>query len=188
MNIVLIRHGRPELENTKLIRVKDYSRWVDMYNQAGVCSTSTPPIETQNAVRNGQAVYTSDLKRSIHSATILGLGKLEASSSIFRECDIPKTESSTMIMPVSVLTVFYRLLWLLGSDKNCESKVDAIVRAKEATDILINSAKDRGTTVFVGHGFLNRYIAAHLLNAGWLGPKNPGKGYWSCTSYSLQSS
>lgn len=166
--------------------IKNYSDWVDMYNQASVFSDSKPPLKTQNAVKNSQVIYTSNLKRSIQSAKILGLEKLEASSSIFRECDIPKGGSGTMVMPASVLTIAYRALWLLGYNKNCESKADALARAKKAADILIASAKARGTTVLIGHGYFNRYIAAYLLNQGWHGRKNPGKRYWSCTKYSLK--
>ena len=61
MTIALIRHGRPVLEKTGLIRIKDYSQWADMYNHASICSDSTPPIETRNALRNSEVVYTSDL-------------------------------------------------------------------------------------------------------------------------------
>lgn len=188
MKIILIRHGPSEIKNNGLIKVKDFSNWIQLYDESGVFKGSIPPIDAMKAIKDCNAVYTSNLKRSIQSAKILGLDNIVESSPVFRECDIPKCGSGSIRIPTSTLTLFYRVLWLLGYGKNCESKYDAKLRAKVAAKKLISSARNKGFTVFVGHGFINRYISSILREEGWNGPINPGRNNWGFGTYSFLAS
>ena len=76
-----------------------------------------------------------------------------------------------------------RGLWFLGFSKNTESISVAKSRAKQASEKLIELAAEYQSVLFVGHGFLNHYIAKELLANNWIGPSSPGKKYWEFGAY-----
>jgi broad specificity phosphatase PhoE len=62
-----------------------------------------------------------------------------------------------------------------------------VVRARGAAQRLIELARERGSVLLVGHGVMNRLIAAALLARGAVGPRRLRSGYWTSGVYEIIS-
>ena len=186
MKIALIRHGQPDIELKGKIRHTEFKNWLDKYDCAAVEEKNPPPDSLRKDVENYELFICSDLKRSISSFNLLNISKLPVVDPLFRECELPCWSRGSFRCRADILVIVYRLMWLLGASANCESKSAAVERAKRCADNLVELAKTHRSVAFVGHGFLNRFIASSLSERGWLGPRQPGKGYWSHDAYELR--
>ena len=63
--------------------------------------------------------------------------------------------------------------------KGIERKSDAKKRAQEVAAFLEQDALNKGKTVLVSHGLLNRYVEKYLKRLGWQTVYNGGNGYLS---------
>ncbi len=52
-----------------------------------------------------------------------------------------------------------------------------------ATDKLIEIAEKHESILFVGHGFINHFIAKELKRRGWTGPKKSPREHWEFSTY-----
>ena len=84
---------------------------------------------------------------------------------------------SNLRLPALVWIIFARLLWGLGYSLDSYSQVDAKKQAKQAADFLEQRFSDIGSTVLVGHGLTNLFIARELKKRGWHGPRTPNMAH-----------
>lgn len=186
MKIALIRHGRPEIELKGKIRHAEFKRWLTEYDCAPVEEKNPPPASLRKDANNYELFVCSDLRRSISSFNLLTINKVPVIDPLFRECELPCWSLGNFSCYPDVLVIFYRITWFLGASANCESKSAAMDRAKRCADKLALLANTHSSVAFVGHGFLNRFIATSLRERGWNGPKRPGSGHWSHDVYELR--
>jgi broad specificity phosphatase PhoE len=66
----------------------------------------------------------------------------------------------------SLWTAISRTVWLLGYSPNCETISKTKSRAAQGAQRLIELAEKNCYVLFVGHGFINRYISKELLANG----------------------
>lgn len=185
MKIALIRHGQPDIELKEKIRHTQFKNWLNEYDRAAVGGKNVPPDFLRKGVENYELFICSDLERSISSFRLLDINKLPIVDPLFRECEIPYFSRGGFHCRADILVITYRIMWLLGGSANCESKSLATDRAERCADKLVQLADVFGSVAFVGHGFLNRFIASSLSERGWIGPRRPGKGYWAYDIYEL---
>ncbi len=183
MEIILLRHGKPVNPDNHNISASSFYDWVKSYNEAGLCSTSKPTQEAINIAKKCKAIVCSELPRSIELSEALNVKIITLSSSKFNEAGLPSADWYRLKLSPKIWAMFFRVLWLLGYSKNSESYKQAINRALESKDILIDIAKKHKCVLFVGHGVYNRLIAKELKACGWAGPKNPSSEYWSHSVY-----
>lgn len=181
MEIILIRHGRPEFELKGKARAREVQNIIQSYDQSGI--TGTPPDEAAKLALSCGAVICSDLRRSLHSAETLGVKDIYKIDSVFREVAIPHFRSGGVTLSVSAWGAALRIMSVFGFSKNGESLSMARKRAKEASSYLISVAHAHKRIMLVGHGFINYFIAKELLSQNWNGPSKPGKGYWGYGVY-----
>jgi broad specificity phosphatase PhoE len=181
MKITLIRHGKPEYELKGTAKAKEISRVVKSYDLSGIKDKPTHHI-IEN-LSNSTIVVCSDLKRSIESAKALGFSNIHYSESLYREVAIPHFKSGEFSMKLYNWGVFLRLLSIFGFSRNGESLAMARRRASHAASALVDIAKDKKSVLFVGHGFINYFIAKELLKKKWQGPARPSNGYWDYATY-----
>lgn len=181
MQITLLRHGKPEFELTGKVRANELGEIVRSYDMSGIIGT--PPVEAINQIQAHDIVVCSDLPRSIQSAKALGVTEIHSANSIFREINIPYFSNSSIKLPVKTWLIILRGLWFLGFAKNGESQLAARMRAKQATQELIQIAQQYGSVLLVGHGFNNYFVARQLLSLNWTGPKKPASNYWDYSVY-----
>lgn len=180
MEIILLRHGKPNVELSGKISTVDFKQLVTAYAQSGV--VDHPPHNLKDRFTS-YYVVSSHLPRSIHSAKKLGYKDIHLSDKLFAETDIPFFERNTIKLPVIGWLVLFRIMWIVGFNKNGESFVKAKIRAKEAAKKLITLAEENEKVILIGHGVMNRLIARQLRLNNWKGPASPGRKYWDYGVY-----
>lgn len=182
MHITIIRHGEPDFDWERRVKGSDMVAIIRAYDASGI--VGTPPDESLDLVTAHNLIVCSDLTRSIQSAKALGADSIHESSSLFREMNLPCFDNVKMRLPLKIWTVVLRILWFAGFSNNTESISEAKARAVDAANRLIELANEHQSVLFVGHGFLNRYVVKELRQRNWVGPRNAGKRYWQFTGYS----
>jgi broad specificity phosphatase PhoE len=181
MKIVLIRHGKPEFEIKGTAQARDIKHIIRRYDESGIIGS--PPVEAKNLASSCDAILCSDLRRSLHSAQVLGVTDIYMSDAIFREVAIPHFRKGAIILPVSTWGVILRIMSAFGFSHNGESLSIAKARAKQAAAQLMKIAHNHKNTMLIGHGFINYFIAKELLSQNWVGPSKPGSDYWGYGVY-----
>ena len=168
MRITILRHGKPDFEWERKVRGSDFRRLESNYDSAGI--VGTPPENATDLIDSHDVVICSDLPRSIESARAMGAKTIHVSSPLFREMNLPYFDRINLKLPLKLWVVFLRSAWFLGFSKNTESIRKAKSRAKQASNQLIELAAEHNSVLFVGHGFLNHYVAKELIAKNWVGP------------------
>jgi broad specificity phosphatase PhoE len=189
MGISLIRHGKSKNIDTNRMTCKEFKDWIKKYNDSGVFEENSYPSETFEKIASANLVITSDLKRSIESATLLNPNINVISEPLFRETELPNllTKLGGLKLNPNIWAVILRCLWFSGYSWECESLSSAKDRAKVASDLLVEYAQEHTTVVLVGHGFFNMLIAKELQKMGWRCERKINSKHWNCTTYSFFS-
>ncbi len=178
MRVILMRHGKPSLPPQKSVTSSEFKNWIDSYNSAELCEKSKPELTSIEIAKSCNAVLCSSLKRSLNSASILGIKEVNLIEHDLREMEMPWGKTIGFKIKPEYWAIIFRILWFLGYSKNSESFKEAKLRAFNAASLLESTAKEKGSVLFVGHGMLNRYIAKHLTEQGWLVRKKVSSNYW----------
>ena len=186
MQITLLRHGKTEFSHKKLLSSESFSNWVKSYNLSGLCESSQPSDSTVEHVAKCNAVICSELHRSKESARKLKIYKIDLTSSLFNEAGLPVVKVKYMKLPTKIWLVLFRLLWLFGYSGNSESFRETKKRATEATNILVEFAKEHDHVLFIGHGVYNRILSRKLLELGWAGEKLSSTKHWGYSVYTYR--
>ncbi|MEH7115248.1 histidine phosphatase family protein [Neobacillus niacini] len=185
MEISLIRHGKSLVTENNSMTVKEFKKWVEKYDNSGVFEESLYPSDTKEKILAAKIVITSDLTRAIESAKLLNPKVNIINDPLFREVELP-TFSLKLIdvkLRPSVWAVILRSLWFIGVSTECESLIVAKLRAKEASQQLIDYACKYQSVILVGHGFFNMLIAKELEKKGWKGKRKREAKHWQCNTY-----
>lgn len=180
MEIILLRHGKPNVELKGHLNAKEFKQLAVEYAQSGIQDI---PSERLKKLFNYHYVVCSNLSRSTESAEKLNLKKIHVSDALFRETDIPHFDKSFFSLPVTVWLILLRIMWLFGFSKNGESFLQAKDRGKQAAEKLIKLTLDNKKIIVVGHGLINRLIEKQLQKKGWRASKRSGKSYWEFRKY-----
>ncbi len=183
MSVILIRHGKPDVDFKKWLSPKEFGEWIESYNHAFLEEVELL-TETLECVRGANYIVCSNLSRSLESATKLGFSEPNEIQNELREMELPHLDLPFPKLPVNFWLVFFRITWFLGFRGRVESFVQAKARANHSSKHLIGLSKSHGRVLFVGHGFMNKYIEKCLLKDGHKIIKEVGKGYWGCKIYS----
>jgi len=181
VQITILRHGEPDFKWQRSIKGSEFRNIESEYDSSGIIGS--PPVKSCDLISQHKCVVCSDFPRSIQSAKALGAKSIHLSSSVFREMNPPYFDNTPITMPLKYWVIILRGLWFLGFSKNTESFLNAKARAKNASEKLVELAGEHHSVLFVGHGFLNHYVAKELLKNNWSGPRSPGKKYWEFGTY-----
>ncbi len=183
MQIVLLRHGKPNVPVYGKLRANKIHHWISSYNSAGLAPNVAPSSNAIEIASRCNIVACSDLPRSIESAQALGIKEINIMEPVFREMGLPYVSFPFLKLSPNIWVVVFRVLWFLGCSSNSESIREAKIRAANGANRLKDMAINYGSVLLVGHGFVNRFIAKELLSNGWKGPRNPGNNYWEFGVY-----
>ena len=190
MEISLIRHGKSKHIENNIVTCKEFVEWVERYDNSGVFEENDYPFETMEKVANASIVITSDLTRSIESANLIiqNRNTKVVTEALFREIELPVPWRNLKVkMRPNSWAVIFRFLWFCGYARQYEPLAEAKLRAKKASERLVQYAEEHKSVVLVGHGFINRFIAVELKKMGWKGERKATAKHWHCTTYSLFS-
>ena len=178
MEIILIRHGKPQELPQTTLSPNDFGKWLMKYKKVGIDKKYPPNTTTKQCVKSSKVMISSDLQRSIESAKILGKTKKHIVDKNFREVEMPFSSWVFPKFSPTIWLILNRILWFLGYSKKCESYKNAKSRSIECAQKLQTLAKENQSIVLIGHCFMNRFIGKQLLHAGWLSSKRQQSGYW----------
>jgi broad specificity phosphatase PhoE len=175
MEIIIYRHAEPRVSNNEIISGHDFPLWVQRYNDSGICIN-------EFAGEKEEAVYTSDLARSLETGRLIGKNVIP--DPLFREAEIPLIKFPAIRFKAKLWLFISRSLWLLGLKTKCESLREARQRARKIVErIDLQLLKDE-RIVIIGHGFLSILIKKELLHKGWLlGPAIGENGFLNRMSF-----
>lgn len=177
--IVLIRHGEPALDKKGWRKRSEAVQYIADYDSVGVYPPSFIPLTlAENEV---DVIYTSSIYRSVSTAKqVFNRDDLLKPDSLFREFERKIFSAPNIKLPLKWWTTGSRILWFMGLNrKGIERKSDAKKRAQEVAAFLQQDAFNKGKTVLVSHGLLNRYVEKYLKKLGWKAVYNGGNGYLS---------
>lgn len=176
MELTLLRHGKPAIETSTVIRAAAaMGTWIKDYDAAGIMDV---PDALTMAALNGQFVVASPMRRALESVTALGLEPDMILDALY-EAPLPAFNLPLLKLTPLAWTTVFRLLWMAGASGGVESFSSVKKRAKSVSDELANLTEVHGRVVSVGHGFMNMLIARELQKAGWKQQNSGDSGYWS---------
>jgi len=186
IEIILARHGRPDLQYPERLTPRQMKDWIKPYNQADIIVGEIPSATLNKASESG-VIVSSTLRRCVQSAEKLARNRAFAAEEVFCEADLPLPEWHFPRLPVGVWGVLFRLAWFCGFFVNAEPLAQATARARNAAERLIELARENGSVFLVGHGVMNLLIAGQISALGWCGPMRPAGRYWQFSVYHAPS-
>ena len=180
MQIVLVRHGKPEKSQNTRLGSAGFANWVRNYNHSMVAKTSRPNMVFTDSF-DDYYVVSSDLPRAVHSCEIALNKSPDLTSALYREMDIPRFK---LPFTLNAWTWVYvnRALWTVGKTGPFESYRQAKIRAKTAAQELITIAQKEGKVIVFAHGYLNLHMRKHFRNYG-LKQICKSSQYWGVTTF-----
>ena len=188
MQIILVRHGRPDHGAARWSTPIGMKAWVARYNAAAVATGERPDSLVELAGSVG-IVVCSSLQRCVESRSQLACDCCRGARPAV--CRGPSALSGLgpAIAALAVLAtgIPWRLVsWLLQPHRACR-RINRTSRA--AADRLIALAEEHGSVLLMGHKIMNALIARELRRRGWKGPMFPLlSGYWQPSRYTGHSS
>jgi hypothetical protein len=185
LKIVLIRHGKPMIDELEKITGAQLEEWIQHYDHAPIDPSCSPPLPLSTTVSSIRCIITSPLRRSIESAKLLAP---ELSHHVLfdaREAELPIPRFIKVKMTAQTWCVLSRLAWFMGWSAQTESLAQAKVRAGIVAHELEALSRQKGSAVLLGHGIMNLLIAQRLRAQGWKSLQVSGHGYWKFSEYVL---
>lgn len=177
--IILIRHGEPDLEKSGWKNRKQAEAFFRAYDSVGIRKFAGLPFESESLPAD--TVWHSNMPRAKHTAELLfGNTAVLMESEAFREFGRKVVPFINLKFPLKFWTITSRFCWLLGgNDAGIETFKEAKQRAKQNVGFLEGRALQHKNVVLVAHGLHNRFVAKYLRESGWRLAYSDGSGYGS---------
>jgi broad specificity phosphatase PhoE len=185
IRIVLIRHGKPDVGQSRWITHRKFTDYIEEYEQAGLDPDSPPPPDWLiEMTRDARRVYASDRPRALESAQALAPHAELSQSSLFMEAQLKSPKLPLVRLKPPAWAVLARLAWHVGHHGGIEDYRDAKDRALKAVDMLDEVAREDGIAVLVAHGYFNAIVGRTLRKQGWSkhGGRHRAK-FWNAVVY-----
>jgi broad specificity phosphatase PhoE len=183
--IILMRHGQPNLTMTGKVSLLKMKHWIEHYNLSEITNQPAPEASVQLAA-TAQVIVSSTAPRALTSVKALGLQPTVVDE-IFCEAQLPHSRWILPRLSPFTWALVLRISWLCGFSGAVESARQAKLRANKAAQQL-QDLSSAGSVLLLGHGFMNRMIAKQLETAGWNRQKRNGSRYWSAMVYQINQS
>lgn len=181
--IVLARHGKPVARSRRAIPGRALADWVHEGDLLPLDPRHRPPDQLEQIARTASLIAASTLRRSLESVALLVPGYAPLVDGIFREVYRPTALRTGLRMPPALWEVLTRLAWFAGWSPGVESYRAAGQRAALAAERLVVLAREHGSVLLVGHGFMDGLIARRLRRTGWRGPRFRPRRFWAFARY-----
>lgn len=183
MQIILVRHGRPDHGAARWSTPIGMKAWVARYNAAAVATGERPDSLVELAGSVG-IVVCSSLQRCVESRSQLACDCCQEPDPLFAEAHLPYPDWGLPLLPSRFWRLVFRGAWFLGFSSHTEPVGESTDRARAAADRLIALAEEHGSVLLMGHKIMNALIARELRRRGWKGSMFPLlSGYWQPSRY-----
>src|ERR1700742_1233701 len=149
--IILIRHGQPAIPLRPRTSHREFTAYIDAYEEAGLDPSSLPPREIADLLRELKEVFTSTRPRAHESAKKLAPHANLLVDPLFAEAPLASPKIPLLKMRVPKWAVVARLLWHAGYHPGIENYRKARHRARRAADLLIDTARQGKPVALVAH-------------------------------------
>ena len=180
--IILMRHGQPNLAALGKVSARGMKQWIEQYDLSEITQQPAPETSLQLAA-SAQIIVSSSAPRALTSVRALGL-QPSVVDKVFCEAQLPHGRWTLPRLSPFTWAFILRMLWLCGFSGTVESAGHAKGRALDAAQRL-QSLSTEGPVLLLGHGFMNRMIAKQLEAAGWTRHASTGTRYWSAATYRM---
>lgn len=187
LKIVLIRHGKPIVNDLEKITVSQLAEWVQHYDRAPIDLSCHPPLPLLTTVSSIRCIVTSPLRRAVESAKLLAPKSNHHVSFEAREAELPIPRFMKIKMSARTWCALSRVAWFMGLSAQTESLAQAKLRAGIVAQELEALSRQTGSVLLLGHGIMNLLIAQRLRTQGWKSLQVSGKGYWKFSEYALHN-
>ena len=180
--ILLVRHGHStKTDYRSWVPAAGVSAWEDAYDVAGIRDDSHPP-EDLRAIAASACLASSDLPRAIASVERLAPAREYNVTPLLRELRLEPPRWIPTRLPMVAWDTMSALQWTWRLSVGADHQF--IRRAHEATDWLIELARDQDTVVAVTHGGFRRILERAFLARSWRAsrPTRPWDN-WSVWSF-----
>jgi len=186
VEVVLLRHGKPEIDTLGKVSASDFGRWIAKYDQAGIDMRHKPTKEAIERAEKCSFTVCSTLLRSVESAKALNIDSPNLVSHLFRECEMPYSNWAYPKLSILSWSVLFRILQLAGYSSNAESYKSIKVRSENCANQLTELSRKHESVLFVGHGTIIWFIHKRLLRMGWTGPQKAARKHWAFSVYTFR--
>jgi broad specificity phosphatase PhoE len=192
MEIVLVRHGRPEVVGRynplSIVRGRDCEGLIAEYARSGLDRGFGPPHSLRERAEKVKAAYASSIRRAVESADALGLGDRLTVDPLFDEAGIPWGYLNNWRLPIALWMGVARFVWLLGYAPNSEGIGAMRARARRGARVLHDAAVQSDSVMLVGHGCINAFIHRELKKLGWEPLMWFRHGHWAANTLTYSGS
>jgi broad specificity phosphatase PhoE len=190
-DILLVRHGEPDVDWTPSIDVATFEQWTRGYDVAPLQDTSQPPAEVRRFATEASRLFCSTLARSLQSCSLAaGEERRAESSPLFNEVRLVMPPLRKLRFPPARWVSMAGIFWRCGYSRGVESRSAVRSRAEAGVDLLVTAAlEEKAPIVLFGHGAINRFLKRALLRRGWgLAASCANAGdYWGWSKHSFRS-
>ena len=179
MQVILIRHGEPDIKQKRWYRRKDVLSHDERYLQSEIKTLSHTPLDISTLPVD--RIYHSSLRRAAHTAELLfGENFRLIADRRYREFERGVMRLAGIYLPLKIWKIASRLQWLLGfSAPEIEPVQRARERSRSNARHLEKLALKQKIVVVVAHGFHNRYVGRYMKSFGWIKAYDSGNGFLS---------
>lgn len=179
--IIIARHGEPDLNRYERVDWRGYERWWAAYDLAGLKPGQTPPEALCAQAREARTVFASTLPRAIETARACAGEREVVIDPVFVEAALPPPPWPGRFR-ARTWGVYARCAWWLGCARGRETRQQAEKRACQAAAQLVEAA-NHGPVALFAHGWFNRMLRPSLHAQGWHCVVDGGDDYWSWRRY-----
>lgn len=171
--IILIRHGEPDLEIKKSYSFDEAKEYTREYDQVGIKEVKDNDLIQADV----DQIYSSHLPRAISTAE-----KLFPEKPIIRDPVFAEFESQLVKLPgrfnIRTWLRVGRFFWFLGVEKEGhESRKNAFKRVRKALIKLESIAEKDNKVVLVTHGMFIHFLKEEMRKKGWNEKVDGGQDY-----------
>lgn len=160
MKVVIIRHGKVNMQWRKWYTSKQYDRDCANYDSVDIVSIGGSPKNVASA-----DIYISMLKRSRQTAEqLFGEGSF-LETDLLNEVPLNSFCDCSVLLPLWIWNVMGRLQWLWQSKRQKEKRTDTQKRANQLIRKLLEKDRD---CILVSHGFFMRTLVRELKKQGFV--------------------
>lgn len=177
--IITVRHGRPDLSRDVVIDAWEYEEWWAQYNRSGLAPGERPSEQLLALGEQADHLISSGLLRAKETAGAVGKNRPFQSDEIFNEAPLPRPPIPFFKFRPVIWGFVSRLVWSMGYSAGGESHLQAIKRANQAADKLIEISSSGGNVILCAHGYFNWMLSVALRVKKWRRSYNGGHRFWS---------
>jgi broad specificity phosphatase PhoE len=180
--IILMRHGQPNLTMLGKVSLFEMQHWIEHYNLSEITRQPAPQASMQLAA-TARVIVSSSAPRALSSVRALCLQPTVVDP-VFCEAQLPHGRWRLPKLSGFTWAFILRISWLCGFSGTVESARQAKLRAGKAARQL-QDLSSAGPVLLLGHGLMNRMIGKQLEANGWTRQIRNGNRYWSTVVYQM---